>query len=52
MTIFAARCSLGSNANDAALGDLYRFMALELTDDKAEAHDAWRDKRPPVFKGR
>ena len=40
------------NMGDAALADLYRFMALELTEDKAEGHDAWREKRPPVFTGR
>lgn len=40
-----------SNASDSALTDLYRFMALELTEDKAEGHDAWREKRTPVFKG-
>lgn len=40
------------NAGDAALADLYRFMALELTEDKAEGHDAWREKRTPLFKGK
>jgi len=40
------------NMGDAALADLYRFMALELTEDKTEGHDAWREKRVPVFKGR
>src|SRR5919106_1132501 len=30
---------------DAALVDLYRFAALELTEDKAEGHRAWREKR-------
>ena len=39
------------NITDASLTDLYRFMALELTADKAEAHQAWRDKRTPAFKG-
>jgi enoyl-CoA hydratase/carnithine racemase len=37
---------------DAVLGDLYRFAALELTEDKQEAHQAWRDRRKPRFKGR
>lgn len=37
---------------DAALGDLYRFMALELTEDKSEGHRAWRERRKPQFKGR
>ena len=41
-----------ANIGDASLTDLYRFMALELTEDKAEGHDAWRERRPPVFKGR
>ena len=40
------------NLADASLVDLYRFMALELTDDKTEGHDAWRERRPPAFKGR
>ena len=37
---------------DAVLGDLYRFAMLELTEDKQEAHQAWREKRKPRFKGR
>jgi enoyl-CoA hydratase/carnithine racemase len=37
---------------DAAQVDLYRFMALELTDDKTEGHRAWRERRKPQFKGR
>lgn len=40
------------NIDDASLTDVYRFMALELTEDKSEGHDAWRERRPPVFKGR
>ena len=40
------------NLSDAARADLYRFMALELTEDKAEAHEAWRERRPPEIKGR
>jgi enoyl-CoA hydratase/carnithine racemase len=40
------------NLSDASLVDLYRFMALELTEDKTEGHAAWREKRPPVFHGR
>jgi len=33
---------------------LSRFAgaALELTEDKAEGHAAWREKRPPKFRGR
>jgi enoyl-CoA hydratase/carnithine racemase len=39
------------NVADASLVDLYRFMALELTEDKTEGHTAWRERRPPVFHG-
>jgi enoyl-CoA hydratase/carnithine racemase len=39
------------NIADASLTDLYRFMALEFTEDKAEAHQAWRERRKPAFKG-
>src|SRR5215813_4556286 len=35
------------NLADASLVDLYRFAALELTEDKAEGHAAWREKRTP-----
>src|SRR5215471_10351883 len=37
---------------EAANADLYRFMALELTEDKAESHQAWRERRKPQLKGR
>jgi enoyl-CoA hydratase/carnithine racemase len=40
------------NLADASLVDLYRFAALELTEDKAEGHKAWREKRKPAFRGR
>jgi enoyl-CoA hydratase/carnithine racemase len=40
------------NIKDAALADVYRFFALELTEDKEEGHQAWRDRRKPVFHGR
>jgi enoyl-CoA hydratase/carnithine racemase len=40
------------NLADASLVDLYRFAALELTEDKAEGHAAWREKRKPTFRGR
>ena len=40
------------NIADASFVDLYRFAMLELTDDKAEGHAAWREKRTPEFKGR
>jgi enoyl-CoA hydratase/carnithine racemase len=36
---------------DAVLGDLYRFAMLELSDDKREAHQAWRERRKPTFRG-
>jgi enoyl-CoA hydratase/carnithine racemase len=39
------------NINDAALVDVYRFMILQQTEDAQEAHDAWRQQRPAVFKG-
>jgi len=38
--------------SETANADLYRFMALQLTDDKTEGHRAWRERRKPVFKGR
>jgi enoyl-CoA hydratase/carnithine racemase len=38
--------------SDAALADLYRFAMLELTEDKAESHQAWRERRKPRFTGR
>jgi enoyl-CoA hydratase/carnithine racemase len=37
--------------SDAALADLYRFAMLEMTEDKAEAHQAWRDRRRPRVAG-
>jgi enoyl-CoA hydratase/carnithine racemase len=40
------------NLSDASLVDLYRFMALEGTEDKDEGHRAWREKRKPEFHGR
>jgi len=40
------------NLADASLVDLYRFATLELTEDKAEGHNAWREKRKPTFRGR
>ena len=40
------------NIKDAAQADLYRFYALELTEDRAEAHDAWRQRRKPKLKGK
>jgi enoyl-CoA hydratase/carnithine racemase len=40
------------NIADASLVDSYRFMVLEMSEDKAEAHEAWRAKRKPSFRGR
>lgn len=40
------------NLADASLVDCYRFMVLEMSEDKTEAHQAWREKRKPNFKGR
>lgn len=39
------------NVADAALADVYRFMALELTEDAREAHQAWRERREPRVRG-
>jgi enoyl-CoA hydratase/carnithine racemase len=43
---------MDSTMREAANADLYRFMALELTEDKKEAHQAWRERRKPALKGR
>ena len=43
---------MDSSLREAANADLYRFMALELTEDKQEAHQAWRERRKPVTRGR
>ncbi len=40
------------NIADASLVDSYRFMILEMTEDKTEAHDAWIERREPNFKGK
>ena len=37
---------------DASLVDAYRFMVLEMSEDKAEAHEAWRQRRKANFRGR
>lgn len=39
------------NVRDAALADMYHFYVLELTEDKAEGHNAWRERREPNFRG-
>jgi enoyl-CoA hydratase/carnithine racemase len=48
----AVAFGMDSTLREAANADLYRFMALELTEDKKEAHQAWRERRKPVLKGR
>lgn len=40
------------NAADAAYIDLYRFMALSMTEDAKESHNAWRERRRPEVRGR
>jgi enoyl-CoA hydratase/carnithine racemase len=40
------------NLSDASYVDLFRFMALEMTEDKTEGHTAWRERRQPEFHGR
>jgi len=40
-----------SNITDAAYIDLYRFMALSLTEDAKESHQAWRERRRPTVRG-
>lgn len=35
-----------------ASADRYRLGMLQRTDDLAEAHEAWREKRPPEFRNR
>ena len=47
----AVTFGMDSGLREAANADLYRFMALELTEDKKEAHQAWRERRKPVLKG-
>ncbi len=39
------------NLQDSSLTDMYRFMVLELSKDKDEAHKAWRERRKPKFSG-
>ncbi len=46
------RSGFDSPLGEAVLGDLYRFAALEMTEDKAESHQSWRERRKPSFKGR
>jgi enoyl-CoA hydratase/carnithine racemase len=48
----AVAFGMDGSLREAANADLYRFMALELTEDKKEAHQAWRERRKPALKGR
>jgi len=48
----AVAFGLDAPLREAANADLYRFMALELTEDKQEAHQAWRERRKPALRGR
>ncbi len=48
----AVAFGMDSTLREAANADLYRFMALELTEDKKEAHQAWRERRKPATTGR
>src|SRR5262245_15538221 len=41
-----------ASLKEAAQTDIYRFMLLGQTEDSREAHQAWREKRKPVFRGR
>ena len=41
-----------ASLKEAAQADIYRFMLLGQTEDSREAHQAWREKRKPVFRGR
>jgi enoyl-CoA hydratase/carnithine racemase len=52
LTKESLRSGLETPLPDAVLGDLYRFAMLEMTEDKAESHKSWRERRKPAFKGR
>lgn len=52
LTKESLRSGLETPLPDAVLGDLYRFAMLEMTEDKAESHQSWRERRKPAFKGR
>lgn len=41
-----------ASLKEAAQTDIYRFMLLGQTEDSHEAHQAWRERRKPVFRGR
>ncbi|MSO99491.1 MAG: hypothetical protein EXR07_00340 [Acetobacteraceae bacterium] len=52
LTKESLRSGMETPLPDAVLGDLYRFAVLEMTEDKAESHKSWRERRKPAFKGR
>ena len=52
LTKESLRSGLEQPLPEAVLGDLYRFAMLEMTEDKAESHRSWRERRKPDFKGR
>jgi enoyl-CoA hydratase/carnithine racemase len=52
LTKESLNCGMNIPQSDAALADLYRFAMLEMTEDKAESHQAWRERRKPQFKGK
>lgn len=41
-----------ASLKEAAQADIYRFMLLGQTEDSREAHQAWRERRKPVFRGK
>jgi enoyl-CoA hydratase/carnithine racemase len=41
-----------ASLKEAAQADIYRFMLLGQTEDSHEAHQAWRERRKPVFRGK
>ena len=43
-----ATCQRQKLTGEAANADLYRFMALSMTEDAKESHNAWRERRRPV----
>ncbi len=52
LTMNLLRSGLEQPLGRPYLGDLYRFAMLEMTEDKAESHRSWRERRRPDFKGR
>lgn len=39
------------NLADAAFVNLYRLIALSLTEDAKESHASWRERRRPMVRG-